>query len=97
MAKFHFDSKEVSKNVYNFHYAAMSMMISQILQFVNFTKTQKYFKKEALFFLQIKKSSIAHQRLLYGKKYLCSGGNPFLEVVGGKEGVTFLRGREVAI
>ena len=56
------------------------MMTSQILQFVDSTKTQKYFKKEALFFLQIKKSLITHQGLLYSKKYFCSGGNPwFLE------------------
>ena len=56
----------------------MSMMMSQILQFVDFTKAQKskYPQNETLFFLQIKiKSFITHQGLLYGKKYFCSGGN----------------------
>ena len=36
----------------NFCYAAMSMMMSQILKFVDFTETQKY---EILSFLRIKK------------------------------------------
>ena len=52
--------------------------MSQILQFVDFTKAQKskYPQNETLFFLQIKiKSFITHQGLLYGKKYFCSGGN----------------------
>ena len=46
-----------NKQKCNFHYAAMSMMTSQILKFVNFTKTQKprYLKNETLFLLQIKK------------------------------------------
>ena len=46
----------------------MSMMTSQILQFVDFTKTQKskYLQNES-FFLQIKKSLITHQGLNYGK------------------------------
>ena len=46
----------------------MSMMTSQILQFVDFTKTQKskYLQNEIVFF-QIKKSLITHQRILYGK------------------------------
>ena len=41
----------------NFHYIAMSMVMPQILKAVDFTKTQKcrYFKNDALFFLQIKK------------------------------------------
>ena len=40
----------------NFHYAVMSMMTSQILQFVDFAKIQKskYLKNET-FFPQIKK------------------------------------------
>ena len=55
----------------------MSMMASQILKSVDFTKTQKsrYLENETLFFLQIKKNSrITYQGLLYGKKYFCSGG-----------------------
>ena len=48
------------------------MMTSQILKFVDFTKTQKCryvdFQNEILFFLQIKESLITHQGLLYGKK-----------------------------
>ena len=46
----------------------MSMMTSQILQFVDFTKTQKskYLQNKTVFF-QIKKSLITHQRILYGK------------------------------
>ena len=50
----------------------MPMMASQISTFVDFTKIQKfrYFEKETLSFLQIKKKSlITHQELLYGKKY----------------------------
>ena len=41
----------------NFHYAAMSMMTSQIFQSMNFTETQKskYLQNETLFYLQIKK------------------------------------------
>ena len=47
-----------NKQKSNFHYAATSMMTSQILKFVDFPKTQKskYLKNETLFFLQIKKS-----------------------------------------
>ena len=46
------------------------MMTSQVLQFVDFTKTQKskYLENET-FFLQIKKL-ITHQGLLYDKKVL---------------------------
>ena len=59
MAKFHFastyDSKEISKSVTSL--CSKYLMTSQILKFVEFTKTQKsrYLKKETLFFLQIKK------------------------------------------
>ena len=54
----------------------MMLQILKILKFVNFIKTQKstYLKNETLF-IHIKKSLIAHQGLLYGKKYFCSGGN----------------------
>ena len=41
------------------HYEAMSMMVSQILKFVNFTKNSKiviYLENKISFFLQIKKS-----------------------------------------
>ena len=53
------------------------MMMSQILKFVDFTKTEKtrYLKNETLFFLQIKKSLITYQGLLSGKKYFRSEGN----------------------
>ena len=46
------------------------MMTSQILKSAGFTKTQKsrYLKNETLFFLQIKKSLITHQALLYDKE-----------------------------
>ena len=59
----------------NFHYVAMSMMTSQILKSVDFTKTQKstYFENKT-FFLQTKKL-IINQGLLYCKKWFCSGGN----------------------
>ena len=43
LTKFHFDSTQDSKEVSikcNFHYVAMTMMTSQILKFMNFTKTQ---------------------------------------------------------
>ena len=45
------------------------MMMSRILKFVDFTKTQKsrYLENETLFFLQIK-TLITHRGLLYGKK-----------------------------
>ena len=48
----------------------MFMMTSQILKFVDFTKTQKsrYLQNETLFLLQIKKSLTAHQWVIYGKK-----------------------------
>ena len=48
------DGDVISKKVY---YAAISMMTSQILKSVNFTRTQKsrYLENETLFFLQIKK------------------------------------------
>ena len=43
--------------MFDFHYAAMPMMTSQILKFVDFTKTQKsrYPENKTLFLLQIKK------------------------------------------
>ena len=46
-----------NKEKFNFHYAAMLMMTSQILKFVDFTYTQKfkYLENKTLFFLQIKK------------------------------------------
>ena len=54
----------------------MPVTMSQILKFVDFTRTQKsrHLENETLFFLQVKKL-ITHQGLLYGKKYFCSGGN----------------------
>ena len=54
----------------NFHYVAMPMTKSKILNSVDFTKTQKsrYLKNETIFSLQIKNSLITHQGLLYGKK-----------------------------
>ena len=47
------------------------MMTSQILNYVDFTKTQKsiYLENKAFVFLQITKSLITHQGLLYGKKF----------------------------
>ena len=59
LTKFYFGStqgsKEISTNC-NFHYMTMPMMMSQILNSVDFTKTQKsgYLENET-FFLQIKK------------------------------------------
>ena len=46
------------------------MMTSQILKSTPFTKTQKsrYLENETLLFLQIKKSLIRHQALLYDKE-----------------------------
>ena len=43
------------KQKFNFHYVAMSMMASQILQFMDFTETQKskHLQKEILSYLQI--------------------------------------------
>ena len=54
----------------------MSMVMSQILKFVDFTKTRKsrYLENETFSF-QTKNSLITHQGLLYGKKKLFSGGN----------------------
>ena len=48
----------IQKKKCNFHYAAMSMMTSQILKFADFTKTQRsrYLENEALFIVQIKKT-----------------------------------------
>ena len=47
----------------------MSMMMSQILKFVDFSKTQKsrYLENET-FFLAVKNSLITHQGLLYDQK-----------------------------
>ena len=55
----------------------MSMMTSQILKFVDFTKTpqSRYLENETFFALQIKKTLITCQGLRYGKIYFCSGGN----------------------
>ena len=55
----------------------MLIMTSQILKSADFTKSQKsrYLEKETLFLLQIKKSLITHQGLLYDKEWFCSGGN----------------------
>ena len=48
----------------------MSLMTSQILEFNYFTKTKsRYLENKTLLFLQIKNSLIAHQWLLFGKKY----------------------------
>ena len=51
------------------------MMASQILKYVDFTKTQKsrYLENETFFF-QIENSFIVYQGLLYGKIWFCSGG-----------------------
>ena len=44
-------------------------MTSQFFKFVDFTKVQKSrYLKDETFFLQIKKSLITHQGLLYGNK-----------------------------
>ena len=55
----------------------MPMVTSQILRSVDFIISQKpiYPENETSFSLQIKNSLITHQRLLYGKKWFCSGGN----------------------
>ena len=46
-----------NKRKCNFNYAAMSMMTSQILKFVDFIKTQKSrYSENETFFLQIKKN-----------------------------------------
>ena len=41
----------------NFHYIAKPLMMSEILKYVDFMKTEKsrYFENETLFFLQTKK------------------------------------------
>ena len=61
----------------NLHYVAILLMMSQILKSAGFAKRQKsrYLKNETLFFLQIKKSLITYQALLYDKEEFCSGGN----------------------
>ena len=53
----------------NFHYTAMSMMTSQILKDVDFTKIQKsrYLKNEPLLFLQIKKINYTSRTILCQK------------------------------
>ena len=70
--------------MFNLHYAAMFMMTSQILKFLDFTKTQKSRCLEnETFFLQIKKIQQLHikaknakaKKLLYGKKYFYGRGN----------------------
>ena len=50
--------KKKAKHNCNFHYAAMSMVTSQILKIMDFTKTQKsrYLENETLFFLYIQKN-----------------------------------------
>ena len=59
LTKFHFDSTQDSTEIsvkFNFHYVAMSIMTSQILKSVDFTKTRsKYLENETLFFLQVRK------------------------------------------
>ena len=49
-----------NKQKCNLHYVAMHMMTSQILKFVDFTKTQKSRYLENETFLEIKKSLITH-------------------------------------
>ena len=63
-----------NKHKYNSHYTAMPMVTSQILKFVDFTKTKRsgYLENETFFFLRIKKFI---KRLLYDKKQFSSGGN----------------------
>ena len=53
----------------NFHYTAMSIMTSQILKDVDFTKIQKsrYLKNEPLLFLQIKKINYTSRTILCQK------------------------------
>ena len=50
----------------NFHYVAMSVMMSQLLKSADFTKTQKsrYLENKRLFFLQIKKIITSRATLL---------------------------------
>ena len=58
-----------NKHKCNLHYAAILMMMSQILKYAGFTKTQKSrYLENKTFFLQIKKSLITHQELLYDKE-----------------------------
>ena len=65
----HFN-KIIKEHKCNLHHAAILMMTSQILKSTPFTKTQKsrYLENETLLFLQIKKSLIRHQALLYDKE-----------------------------
>ena len=48
----------------------MPMMMSEILKFVDFPKTQKsrYLKDETWFFFKLKNPLITYQGLLYDKK-----------------------------
>ena len=55
------------------------MMISHILKFVEFTKTQKS-RERNIFFFKLKNLLITHQGLLYGQKYFCSRVNLYIEV-----------------
>ena len=77
LTKFQQLESNKNKDKCNFHYGAMPMMTSEILKYVNFTKTQKsrYLDKKTLFFLQIKKSLITYQGPFSAKKQFCSGGN----------------------
>ena len=61
----------------NFHYAAMSMMASQILKLVDFTKIQKFrqLKYKALFFLQIKFINYRPRATLWHKPCRCHLSN----------------------
>ena len=79
MSKSHFDStwdrKELSKSVTSM--CINVYVTSQILKFVNFTKTLKsrYLKKETLFFLQIKKIINYTLKATLGQKYFYCRGN----------------------
>ena len=79
MSKSHFDStwdrKELSKSVTSM--CINVYVTSQILKFVNFTKTLKsrYLKKETLFFLQIKKIINYTSKATLWQKYFCCRGN----------------------
>ena len=53
----------------NFQKVAMPMMASQVLKSVNFPETQKSrYLENKTFFLQMKKSLIAHEGLRYCEK-----------------------------
>ena len=55
----------------NFHYAEMSIIASQVMKFVNFTKIQKPKNLEnKIFFLQIKKFINYTQRAFSWQKIL---------------------------